>query len=42
MSLLPIGIFARIILPQASGGAVPFIDLGKMGGLSGGTEGTKK
>jgi hypothetical protein len=30
------------ILPQVSGGAVPFIDLGKMGGLSGGTEGTKK
>ncbi len=30
------------ILPQVSGGAVPFIELGKMGGLSGGTEGTKK
>ena len=30
------------ILPQVSGGAVPFIDLGKMGGLSGGTEGSKK
>jgi regulator of protease activity HflC (stomatin/prohibitin superfamily) len=30
------------ILPQVSGGAVPFIDLGKMGGSSGGTEGTKK
>jgi regulator of protease activity HflC (stomatin/prohibitin superfamily) len=30
------------ILPQVSGGAVPFIDLGKMGGLSGGAEGTKK
>ncbi len=29
------------ILPQVSGGAVPFIDLGKMG-LSGGTEGSKK
>ena len=29
------------ILPQVSGGAVPFIDLGKMGGLSGGTEGGK-
>jgi regulator of protease activity HflC (stomatin/prohibitin superfamily) len=30
------------ILPQVSGGAVPFIDLGKMGGLSGGTEGSKR
>jgi len=30
------------ILPQVSGGAVPFIDLGKMGGLSGGPEGSKK
>jgi hypothetical protein len=30
------------ILPQVSGGAVPFIDLGRMGGLSGGAEGTKK
>jgi regulator of protease activity HflC (stomatin/prohibitin superfamily) len=30
------------ILPQVSGGAVPFINLGKMGGSSGGTEGTKK
>ena len=30
------------ILPQVSGGAVPLIDLGKMGGLSGGTEGSKK
>ena len=30
------------ILPQVSGGAVPFVDLSKMGGLSGGTEGTKK
>ena len=30
------------ILPQVSGGAVPFIDLGKMGGLSSGMEGTKK
>ncbi len=30
------------ILPQVSGGAVPFIDLGKMGGLSGGTDGGKK
>jgi len=29
-------------LPQVSGGAVPFIDLGKMGGLSGGTEGSKR
>ena len=29
-------------LPQVSGGAVPFIDLGKMGGLSGGGEGSKK
>ena len=30
------------ILPQVSGGAVPFIDLGKMGGSSGGTEGSKR
>jgi len=30
------------ILPQVSGGAVPFIDLGKMGGSSGETERTKK
>ena len=30
------------ILPQVSGGAVPFIDLSKMGGLSGGTEGSKR
>jgi len=30
------------ILPQVSGGAVPFINLGKMGGLSGETEGTKR
>jgi prohibitin 1 len=30
------------ILPQVSGGAVPFIDLGKMGGSPGGTEGSKK
>ncbi|HSB04940.1 MAG TPA: prohibitin family protein [Thermodesulfobacteriota bacterium] len=30
------------ILPQVSGGAIPFIDLGKMGGLSGGTEGSKR
>jgi regulator of protease activity HflC (stomatin/prohibitin superfamily) len=30
------------ILPQVSGGALPLIDLGKMGGLSGGTEGSKK
>ena len=30
------------ILPQVSGGAVPFIDLGKMGSLSGGTEGGKR
>jgi len=29
-------------LPQVSGGAVPFIDLGKTGGLSGGTEGSKR
>jgi len=30
------------ILPQVSGGAVPFIDLSKMGGLPGGTEGSKR
>jgi regulator of protease activity HflC (stomatin/prohibitin superfamily) len=30
------------ILPQVSGGAVPFLDLGKMGGSSGGTEGSKR
>jgi len=30
------------ILPQVSGGAIPLIDLGKMGGLSGGAEGNKK
>ena len=30
------------ILPQVSGGAVPFIDLSKMGGSSGGAEGSKK
>ncbi|MGZ3569392.1 MAG: prohibitin family protein [Thermodesulfobacteriota bacterium] len=30
------------ILPQVTGGAVPFIDLGKMGGSSGGAEGSKK
>ncbi len=30
------------ILPQVSGGAVPLVDLGKMGGLSGGTEGGKR
>ena len=30
------------ILPQVSGGAIPFIDLSKMGGLSGGAEGSKK
>jgi len=30
------------ILPQVSGGAVPFINLGKMGGLSAETEGSKK
>jgi regulator of protease activity HflC (stomatin/prohibitin superfamily) len=30
------------ILPQVSGAAVPFIDLGKMGGFSGGTEGNKR
>ena len=29
-------------LPQVSGGTVPFIDLGKIGGLSGGTEGSKR
>ena len=29
------------ILPQVSGGAVPFIDLGKMGGSLGGAEGSK-
>jgi regulator of protease activity HflC (stomatin/prohibitin superfamily) len=30
------------ILPQVSGGAVPFIDLGRMGVSSGGTEGSKR
>jgi regulator of protease activity HflC (stomatin/prohibitin superfamily) len=30
------------ILPQVSGGAVPFVDLRRMGGLSGGTEEGKK
>jgi regulator of protease activity HflC (stomatin/prohibitin superfamily) len=30
------------ILPQVSGGAVPFVDLSKMGGLPGGTGETKK
>jgi len=30
------------ILPQVSGGAVPFVDLRKMGGLPGGKEETKK
>jgi regulator of protease activity HflC (stomatin/prohibitin superfamily) len=30
------------ILPQVSGGAVPFIDLGKTGALSGGAEGSKR
>jgi regulator of protease activity HflC (stomatin/prohibitin superfamily) len=30
------------ILPQVTGGAVPFIDLGKMGGSSGGAEGSKR
>ena len=30
------------ILPQVSGGVVPFIDVGKMGGSSGGAEGSKK
>jgi regulator of protease activity HflC (stomatin/prohibitin superfamily) len=30
------------ILPQVSGGAIPLIDLGKMGGLSSGTEGGTK
>ncbi len=30
------------VLPQVSGGAVPFVDLSKMGGLSGGTEESKK
>jgi regulator of protease activity HflC (stomatin/prohibitin superfamily) len=29
-------------LPQVSGGAVPFIDLRQMGGVSGGTEGSKR
>ena len=29
-------------LPQVSGGAVPFIDLGKMGGQSAGAEGSKR
>ncbi len=30
------------ILPQVSGGAVPFVDLSKMGGSSGGAEGSKR
>jgi regulator of protease activity HflC (stomatin/prohibitin superfamily) len=30
------------ILPQVSGGAVPFVDLSKMGGVPAGTEGSKK
>jgi len=30
------------ILPQVSGGAVPLVDLGKMGSLSGGADGGKK
>ena len=30
------------ILPQVSGGALPLIDLGKVGGLSGGAEGGKR
>ncbi len=30
------------ILPQVSGGAVPFVDLSKMGGLAAGAEGGKK
>jgi len=30
------------ILPQVTGGAVPLIDLGKMGGSPGGTEGSKR
>ena len=30
------------IVPQVSGGAIPFIELGKMGGSSNGTEGSKK
>jgi regulator of protease activity HflC (stomatin/prohibitin superfamily) len=30
------------ILPQVSGGAVPFVDIGKIGGLPGGAEGSKK
>jgi len=30
------------ILPQVSGGAIPLIDLGKMGGSPGGAEGTKR
>jgi len=29
------------ILPQVSGGAIPLIELGKMGGLPTGTEGSK-
>lgn len=29
-------------LPQVTGGAVPFVDLSKMGGVSGGAEGSKK
>jgi hypothetical protein len=29
-------------LPQVSGGAVPFVDIGKMGALPSGTEGSKK
>ena len=30
------------VLPQVSGGALPLIDLGKMGGLPGGAEGGKR
>ena len=30
------------IVPQVSGGAIPFIELGKVGGLPGGTEANKK
>jgi hypothetical protein len=29
-------------LPQVTGGAVPLIDLGKMGGMPGGTDGSKR
>ena len=30
------------ILPQVSGGSIPFVDLRKIGGSSGETEGSKK